>query len=99
MKRIVFKDMLKRNKYLQAETWIRFLKSFIKEVKFDNIQKTKAAFILHKKCKNFSKIKTNNWCILSGWSHSVLWDFRVSRMKLKELASEGVFPGVKRWNF
>jgi len=75
------------------------LKSLINDCWATPIQRSKASYILNKKFKNFSKVKTVNWCIITGRGHSVLKSFRLSWMQFKEYAQQGLFPGVKWWNF
>lgn len=95
----IYKDRIKWNNYLVAEAKIKFLKSVIKDSKIDSIEKIKSAYVLNKKFWWMSKVQVVNWCIITGRSHSVLQDFWLSRMQLKDLASDGFFPGLKWRNF
>lgn len=44
--------------------------------------------------RNGSKVRTCNRCEVSGRSHSVYRDFRLSRLALRELGSVGKIPGI-----
>jgi ribosomal protein S14 len=99
MKRIVIWDSKKRYNYLLSETKIKMLKSLISDTWVESIDRIKASYILNRKFKNFSKSKIVNWCIVTGWGHSVLRPFALSWMQFKEFAQQGLFPGVKRRNY
>ncbi len=85
--------------YLWNEAKIWFLKFII----FDNsmfLQDwTKASFVLSRKLRWVTKVRIVNWCVITGWAKSVLWDFWLSRMELKNFGSTGLLPGVKKRNF
>jgi ribosomal protein S14 len=50
--------------------------------------------------KRFPKIsylsRIRNICLITGQTHSVYSEFRLSRMCLKEAFNEGLFPGIKK---
>lgn len=85
--------------YLKNEAKIRFLKAIIFDAYSKFLDKSKATFILNNKCANFTKVKIVNWCIITGRAKSVLREFRLSRMELKNFASQGLLPGVKKRGF
>lgn len=99
MKKIVFWDSTKRYNYLLSEVKIKMLKSLISDTWIQSIDWIKASYILNKKFWNFSKTKIVNWCVVTGWSNSVLWPFALSWMQFKEFAQQGLFPGIKRRNY
>lgn len=55
-------------------------------------------FFLMKSLKNMLhfSVKSSNNCLLTGRSGSVFRYFRLSRIKLKELASRGFLTGVRK---
>ncbi len=99
MKNIFFRDFFRRMNYLKNEAKIRFLKAIIFDSYSKLLDKTKASFILSSKCAKFSWVKIINYCIVTGRSKSVLWEFRLSWMEFKNLASKGLLPGIKKWGF
>lgn len=98
MKWLMFWDFLTRNNYLLNETKIKLLKGIIADSRIDTITKLKASFTIEKKLKKISKTKIINWCVVTGWSHSVLSMFWLSWMQFKEYSQLGLLPGVKKWN-
>ena len=48
---------------------------------------------------NSSKTRIRNRCILTGRARSVWRAFRVSRIQLRKLASEGFLPGVSKYSW
>ena len=90
------KDLNKRNlvynnelKKLQYKYMIKN-QSINKEIRSEYINK------LNKLNRNSSKIRVKNRCILTGRARSVYKLFRVSRIKFRELASQGKIPGVTK---
>ncbi|AEI88362.1 MAG: 30S ribosomal protein S14 [Candidatus Midichloria mitochondrii] len=46
--------------------------------------------------RNSSKTRIRNMCEITGRAKGFYRDFKVSRICLRELASEGLLPGVKK---
>jgi len=46
--------------------------------------------------RNSSKIRIKNRCIITGRTHGLVGPFNISRIKLRELVSNGLVPGVKK---
>lgn len=57
-------------------------------------------FTLHRKLQKFPRnsapTRLNNRCLLSGRAKGFLRDFGISRHFFRELAHEGLLPGVKK---
>lgn len=51
---------------------------------------------LQKLPKNSSPTRLKNRCFLSGRGNGYMRDFGISRIAFRELANEGVIPGVKK---
>jgi small subunit ribosomal protein S14 len=49
--------------------------------------------------KNSSLTRIKNICILTGRSKSVYRFFKISRLQLRKLASNGFLPGIAKYNF
>lgn len=61
-----------------------------KEVRYKNLQE------LNKLPRNSSQIRIKNRCVLTGRGHSVLRFCGLSRLKFRELASQGLLMGVTK---
>nr|YP_009094922.1 30S ribosomal protein S14 [Chlorella variabilis]AIU38965.1 30S ribosomal protein S14 [Chlorella variabilis]AJP09424.1 30S ribosomal protein S14 [Chlorella variabilis]AST08883.1 30S ribosomal protein S14 [Chlorella sp. ATCC 30562] len=64
--------------------------NFSKDIRYKNLQE------LNKLPRNSSKIRIKNRCILTGRGHSVLRFCGFSRLKFRELASQGRLVGVTK---
>jgi small subunit ribosomal protein S14 len=80
------------HKYLQKR---KNLKSQIKKSEF-----LEEKFTLHRKLqklpRNSAPTRLNNRCLLSGRKKGFLRNFGISRHFFRELAHEGLLPGVKK---
>jgi small subunit ribosomal protein S14 len=50
-------------------------------------------------CKNSTKtslVRVKNRCVLTGRSNGMCTDFKISRIKLRELSLDGLINGVKK---
>ncbi|MEA3452511.1 MAG: 30S ribosomal protein S14 [Bacteroidota bacterium] len=55
-----------------------------------------AMFELQKLPKNSSPIRYRNRCKLSGRSRGYMRQFGISRINFREMASNGIIPGIKK---
>ncbi len=96
MTNFIQKDYFKRQLVAKNELKRLEYKSIIKNQKI--IQKVRYKYInkLNKLNKNSSQTKIRNRCILTGRSRGVYKMFRLSRIKFRELASQGMLPGVQK---
>jgi small subunit ribosomal protein S14 len=84
-KRLIFlKHELKR---LELQTFIHDMK-MSKDVRYKMLQK------LNRLPRNSSQVRIKNRCVLTGRGHSVLRFCGLSRIKFRELASQGLLMGV-----
>ncbi len=51
---------------------------------------------LRKLPRNSNPVRYKNRCALTGRAHGYLRDFGLSRIAFRELANEGVLPGVRK---
>jgi small subunit ribosomal protein S14 len=51
---------------------------------------------LHKLPRNSSKIRTHNRCSITGRPKGYMRQFGVSRIVFREMASNGLIPGIKK---
>ena len=89
-------DEKRRSLFQRLEGSRTFLKSVIRN---RNLTEDSRSFFirkLHKKPRNSSKVRIRNRCTLTGRGRGVFKDFRISRIKFRELASQGLIPGVTK---
>ena len=72
------------------------LKKIINNKKLPLEERFKAQLKLAKLPKNSSKTRIRNRCEISGRPHGVYRKLRISRIALRELASEGKIPGMTK---
>ncbi len=51
---------------------------------------------LSKLPKNSSRVRLHNRCSITGRPRGYIRQFRISRIQFREMASEGLIPGVKK---
>lgn len=64
--------------------------NFSKDIRYKNLQE------LNKLPRNSSPVRIKNRCILTGRGHSVLRFCSLSRIKFRELASQGFLMGITK---
>jgi small subunit ribosomal protein S14 len=72
------------------------LNSIIHDLKIPKDIRYKSLRELNKMPRNSSKLRIKNRCILTGRGHSVLSFCGFSRLKFRELASQGLLMGVTK---
>lgn len=85
-RRLVSKCELKR---LQYKSIIKN-QNLAKEIRYNYIRK------LNELNRNSCKTRVENRCIYTGRAKAVYKMFRLSRIKFRELASQGLLPGVEK---
>ncbi len=70
------------------------LKAIIKSVDSTPEARFEAVLKLAKLPRNSSAVRIHNRCELTGRSRGVYRKFKLSRIKLRELANEGEIPGM-----
>lgn len=72
------------------------LKSLLQDFKISKDIRYKTFKELNKLPRNSSKVRLQNRCILTGRGHSVFRFCSLSRLKFRELASQGLLMGVTK---
>ena len=72
----------------------RELKKIIRNKKISLSERFDAQLKLNKLPKNSSKIRIRNRCEITGRPHGVYRKLKISRIALRELASQGKIPGM-----
>ena len=105
---LLFKSPLKKNIILdkkKRELFNRYqsvrvgLKSLIKNANLSFQRKQIAVKKLNSLPRNSSKVRIVNRCVLTGRGRGVFKAFRLSRIRFRELGSQGLIPGLtkKSW--
>ena len=81
------------NKYLKRRDK---LKKIIKDKKLPLDERFNAQLKLAKLQRNSAKIRIRNRCEITGRPRGVYRKLRISRIALRELASEGKIPGMTK---
>ena len=90
------KDKNKRKLYLRSLKKRNDLKQILKDKSIEPIERYKTQMKFIKLNQNSSKTRLKKRCILTGRSKGLVNPFNISRIRLRELISEGMIPGVKR---
>ena len=92
----VQRDKKRRFMYSKYELKRLELASIVHDLKFSKEIRYQKLRELNKLPRNSSKVRIKNRCILTGRGHSVLSFCGFSRIKFRELASQGLLMGVTR---
>ena len=72
------------------------LRKIITDMNASDEDREAAQIKLQKMPRDTSRIRVRNRCELTGRSRGFYRDFRLSRIKLRELAHQGMIPGVTK---
>ena len=94
MSNSIERDQQRRVRFFLHECKRLEYKCAIKDLSI--LSSTRAQYVhrLDKMSRNTSLTRVRNRCILSGRGRGVQRFFRLSRIKCRELASQGLLPGV-----
>lgn len=90
------RDKKRRMLFFKNEIKRLELTSIIHDLSFSKEIRGKSVKELNKLPRNSSKVRIKNRCILTGRGHSVLRFCGFSRLKFRELASQGLLMGVTK---
>jgi len=80
-------------KYAKRRTELR---SIIRDQTVSMEEKMVAQEKMQKLPKNSNRCRSRNRCLITGRAHGVYRKFGLARNKLRELAMEGVIPGLQK---
>lgn len=92
----IVKDQRKRKLELRYRTQRAELKKIIIDEDKTDEERLEASLKLNKLPRNSSKVRLRNRCILTGRGRGVYRQFGLSRIKFRELANQGLIPGVTK---
>ena len=96
MTNFIQRDKKRRSMYSKHELKRLELASVIQDLTLSKEIRYQTLRELNKLPRNSSKIRIKNRCILTGRGHSVLRFCGLSRLKFRELASQGLLMGVTK---
>ena len=96
MTNIVNRDQKRRNLFLKNELKRVQYKSIIKNLFISGDKKDEYVLKLNKIKRNSSKVRVKNRCVLTGRGKAVYRFCRLSRIRFRELASQGLLLGVSK---
>ena len=94
MKKYLYKDLKRRIITSKLELKKRKLKYLFKNNQLPLNVRLEAHSKLNDLPRNSSSVRIKNYCVVSGRSKGVYKYFRLSRIKFRELALNGLLPGV-----
>jgi len=91
-----FRDNKKRFLFITGEKKRSILKMLATSKKIKFLLRWKAQLKLREMQKDSSAVRLKNRCLQSGRSRSTFKKYKLSRIKLRELALLGYLPGFKK---
>jgi len=88
----------KRREKLVKQKWSRRqeLKKIVKDLSKGDEERQAAKISLSKLPKNSSPVRLRNRCQFTGRSRGFLRKFKMSRLCFREMANQGLIPGVTK---
>lgn len=96
MTNFLLRDKKKRSLFFKNELKRLELTSIIHDLTLSKELRFQSVGELNKLSRNSSKSRITNRCILTGRGHSVYRFCGLSRLKFRELASQGLLMGVTK---
>lgn len=99
MKKQIKKNINQRYLFKNEEKKRLVLKSIAQNLNLEKKIRWKIQKKLIKLSNNSSVTRIKNRCIITGRSRSVYRFFKLSRIQLRKLASEGSLPGLSKYSW
>jgi len=96
MSNLIQRDKKKRNLYLKQEIKRLEYKSLFNDLTLEKEFRYNSMLALNKIPRNSCRVRIKNRCILTGRTHSVYKICKLSRIKFRELASQGLLMGITK---
>jgi small subunit ribosomal protein S14 len=96
MSNLIQRDKKKRNLYLKQEIKRLEYKSLFNDLTLEKEFRYNNMLALNKIPRNSCRVRIKNRCILTGRTHSVYKICKLSRIKFRELASQGLLMGITK---
>jgi len=98
MKNLIIKDRKNRVKNKNLELKTLYFKTELRNKKLTLKQKDKIIFTNLKSSNQAKKIRVRNRCIVTGRGRGVYSAFKISRIPLRKMLSEGGITGFRKNN-
>jgi len=92
----IYRDKKRRNLHRKFEVQRLHYKSLLNDLSLSKEFRSNIMILLNKLPRNSSKVRIKNRCVLTGRGHSVLRICKLSRIKFRELAAQGLLMGVTK---
>ena len=96
MKNLVKRDQKRRYLFLKNELKRVQYKSIIRNSSIAGVTKDQSVIRLNQINRNSSKVRIKNRCVLTGRGKAVYRFCRLSRIRFRELAAQGLLLGVSK---
>jgi ribosomal protein S14 len=96
MTNTLLRDQKRRSLVVQYELKRRQYKLIIQNLSLSPEIRSQAVKLLHGLPRSSTEVRLRRRCVLTGRSRGVLRQWRISRIKFRELASQGRIPGVSK---
>jgi small subunit ribosomal protein S14 len=95
-KSMIVKNQQRKRKIELFRTRRKVLKETSEDTKLSMVKRVTAMIKLSELPRNSSRVRYRNRCALTGRPRAYHGEFGISRIMLKELASWGKIPGLKK---
>ncbi len=96
MKALLEKDKKRRTSFANKEVQRLILLYLIRNQKLSASQRLLLTLRLQQVSRDSSLVRLKNRCILTNRSKGVYREFRLSRIRLREMLANGLIPGYKK---
>jgi small subunit ribosomal protein S14 len=96
MKALLEKDKKRRTSFANKEVQRLILLYLIRNQKLPASQRLLLTLRLQQISRDSSLVRLKNRCILTNRSKGVYREFRLSRIRLREMLANGLIPGYKK---
>ncbi len=96
MKALLEKDKRRRASFSNKEVQRLVLLYLIRNQKLSTSQRLLLTLRLQQVSRDSSLVRLKNRCILTNRSKGVYREFRLSRIRLREMLANGLIPGYKK---
>jgi small subunit ribosomal protein S14 len=96
MSNLVQRDKKRRNLHLKHEIERLQYKNVFHNLSIEKEYRYNTMLLLNKISRNSSNVRIKNRCILTGRPHSIYRICKLSRIKFRELAHQGVLMGITK---
>lgn len=93
---VIYRDKKRRRMVANKASKRAELVALIKNKATDPQKRMEAVWALAKMPRNSAAVRLRNRCELTGRGQAVYRRFKLSRIKLRELGSQGLIPGLRK---